>query len=73
MESLKFETEGELYETAIKIFRDSEGILLNIYTEFEDCKNIAKTSGIPIKEVMRRAEEAARKLFLSQKIQNDRQ
>lgn len=63
MESLKFEIEGEIYETAIKIASDSEGVLLNISAEFEDCKKIAKTSSIPVKEVMRRAEEAARKLF----------
>ena len=63
MELLKLEIEGEIYETAIKIASDSEGVLLNISAEFEDCKKIAKTSGIPVKEVMRRAEEAARKLF----------
>jgi uncharacterized protein (DUF111 family) len=63
IESLKLEIEGDIYETAIKIARDSEGVLLNISAEFEDCKKIAKTSGIPVKEVMRRAEETARKLF----------
>lgn len=63
IESVKFEIEGEIYESAIKIARDSEGVLLNISAEFEDCKKVAKTSGTPVKEVMRRAEEAARKLF----------
>ncbi|MGB9938569.1 nickel pincer cofactor biosynthesis protein LarC [Methanosarcina sp.] len=63
IEPVKFEVEGQVYETAVKIARDSEGVLLNISAEFEDCKKIAKTSGIPVKEVMRRAEEAARKLF----------
>jgi hypothetical protein len=63
IESLKFEIEGEIYETAVKIARDSEGVLLNISAEFEDCKVIAKTSGIPVKEVIKWAEEAARKLF----------
>ncbi|WP_321417456.1 nickel pincer cofactor biosynthesis protein LarC [uncultured Methanomethylovorans sp.] len=63
IESLKFEIEGEIYETAIKIARDPEGVLLNISAEFEDCKKITKLSGIPVKEVMRRAEEDARKLF----------
>jgi len=63
IESVKFEVEGQVYEAAVKIARDSEGILLNISAEFEDCKKIAKTSSVPVKEVMRRAEEAARKLF----------
>ena len=63
IEVIKFEVEGQLYETAVKIARDSEGILLNISAEFEDCKKIAKTSGVPIKEVIRKAEEAAKILF----------
>lgn len=63
IESIKFEVEGQVYEAAVKIARDSEGVLLNISAEFEDCKKIAKTSGVPVKEVMRRAEETARKLF----------
>ncbi|RXA21374.1 nickel pincer cofactor biosynthesis protein LarC [Methanosarcina sp. MSH10X1] len=63
IESVRFEVEGQVYEAAVKIARDSEGILLNISAEFEDCKKIAKASGVPVKEVMRRAEEAARKLF----------
>jgi uncharacterized protein (TIGR00299 family) protein len=63
IESVKFEVEGQVYETAVKIARDSEGILLNISAEFEDCKRIAKASGVPVKEVMRKAEEAARNRF----------
>ncbi|AKB49493.1 hypothetical protein MSBRW_0240 [Methanosarcina barkeri str. Wiesmoor] len=63
IESVNFEVEGQIYESAVKIARDSEGILLNMSAEFEDCKKIAKQSGIPVKEVMRKAEEAARKLF----------
>ncbi|HHV24917.1 MAG: nickel pincer cofactor biosynthesis protein LarC [Methanosarcina sp.] len=63
IELVKFEVEGQVYEAAVKIARDSEGILLNISAEFEDCKKIAKTSGVPVKEVMRKAEEAARRLF----------
>ncbi len=62
-EIIKFEVEGQLYEAAVKIARDSEGILLNISAEFEDCKKIAKTSSVPIKEVIRKAEEVARNLF----------
>ena len=63
IEVIKFEVEGQLYEAAVKIARDSEGILLNISAEFEDCKKIAKTSGVPIKEVIRKAEGAAKILF----------
>jgi uncharacterized protein (TIGR00299 family) protein len=63
IEFVKIEIEGTVYETAVKIARDSAGILLNISAEFEDCKRIAKESGVPVKEIMKRAEEAARRLF----------
>lgn len=63
IERIKIELEGQEFETAIKIARDSEGVLLNISAEFEDCKKIAKISGIPVREVMHRAEEVARNLF----------
>ncbi len=63
IERIKLEVEGQIYETAVKIARDSEGTLLNISAEFEDCKIIAKASGIPVKEVIRQAEAVARKLF----------
>ncbi|MDI9394436.1 MAG: nickel pincer cofactor biosynthesis protein LarC [Euryarchaeota archaeon] len=63
IERIIIELEGQEFETAIKIARDSEGVLLNISAEFEDCKKIAKISGIPVREVMHRAEEVARNLF----------
>lgn len=63
IEVIKLEVEGQIYGTAVKIARDSEGILLNISAEFEDCKKIAKASGVPVKEIMRKAEETARRLF----------
>ena len=63
IERIKIELEGQEFETAVKVARDSEGVLLNISAEFEDCKKIAKASRIPVREVMRRAEEVARKLF----------
>ena len=50
----------KLLSRSPEIRRDA---LLNISAEFEDCKKIAKASGVPVKEVMRKAEEAARKLF----------
>ncbi|MGB9928783.1 MAG: nickel pincer cofactor biosynthesis protein LarC [Methanosarcina sp.] len=63
IEIIKIEIEGQVYQTAVKVARDSEDILLNISAEFEDCKKIAKESGIPVREVIKRAEEAARKIF----------
>ncbi|AKB34967.1 hypothetical protein MSSAC_0377 [Methanosarcina siciliae C2J] len=63
IERIKIELEGREFEIAVKVARDSEGVLLNISAEFEDCKRVARTTGLPVKEVMRRAEEVAWKLF----------
>lgn len=59
IEKIKFEINGQVFEVAVKIARDSEGVLLNISAEFEDCKEIAKKTGTPVKDIMRRVEEVA--------------
>ncbi|MFA4934379.1 MAG: TIGR00299 family protein, partial [Candidatus Methanoperedens sp.] len=43
--------------------RDLRGVLLNISAEFEDCKKAAHESGIPVRDVIRLAEEKARSIF----------
>lgn len=54
---------GKIFVVAAKIARDLRGVILNISVEFEDCKKAAKGSGIPVKDVIRYAEEEARKSF----------
>lgn len=54
---------GEKFKATVKVARDTEGVLINISAEFEDCKQIARKSGLPLKEVMRRVEETARAFF----------
>lgn len=63
LEMVKIEVGGEKFEAAVKVARDTEGILLNISAEFEDCKQIARKCGFPVKEVMRRVEEEGRGRF----------
>jgi len=55
---------GTVFVVAVKIARDLNGVLLNISAEFEDSKKAAKGSGIPVKDVIRYAEEEARKSFI---------
>jgi len=52
-----------VFTIAIKIARDMRGVLLNISAEFEDCRKAAKESGIPVKDIIRRAEEEARRNY----------
>jgi len=68
MDSVKMQLKGIEYEIGVKIARDLRGVLLNISAEFEDCKKVSDLAGIPVKEVMRKAEEEARKKFLQTRM-----
>ncbi len=63
MDKVDVEINGRVFSIAVKIARDLRGVLLNISAEFEDCKKVARLSGVPVKDVIRKAEEEARKCF----------
>jgi uncharacterized protein (TIGR00299 family) protein len=54
---------NRLFTITVKIARDMRGVLLNISAEFEDCKKTAQESGVPVRDVIRIAEEKARQIF----------
>ena len=54
---------GRAFSIGVKVARDLRGVLLNISAEFEDCKKAAHESGTPVRDVIRIAEEEARKSF----------
>lgn len=51
---------GKPYKVRVKTACDTGGRILGISAEFEDCKQVASSSGIQVKDIMRRAEEVAR-------------
>ena len=63
MDKVEIKINGSVFNIAVKIARDLRGVLLNISAEFEDCKKAASLSGVPVKDVIRKAEEEARKCF----------
>ena len=63
MDEVGLELNGKTYRIAAKISRDLNGILLNISAEFDDCKKASIDSGIPVRDIIRMAEEEARRLF----------
>ncbi len=63
MGEVEITIKGRVFPVAVKIARDLRGVLLNISTEFEDCKKASQASGIPVRDVIRLAEERARKSF----------
>jgi hypothetical protein len=48
--------EGVTYSVAIKISR-MDGSLVNVKAEYEDCRKIAKEAGVPLRMVIKKAEE----------------
>jgi pyridinium-3,5-bisthiocarboxylic acid mononucleotide nickel chelatase len=64
MDKIEIDIGDETFSIATKIARDTRGILLNISAEFEDCKKASQKSGMPVRDVIRMAEEKARRFFL---------
>jgi hypothetical protein len=63
MNEIELEINGKTYQVAAKSARDLNGTLLNISAEFDDCKKASRDSGIPVRDVIRMAEEKARRLL----------
>jgi len=61
---VKVRIKGVEKEAGVKISRDAKGNLLNVAAEFEDAKRVAKELKMPIKEVIKLVEEAAKKKLL---------
>lgn len=58
--TVEVEIEGTVYRAAVKVSRLGSSIL-NVKPEFEDCRLIAKETGLPIRIVMKKVEEEARR------------
>lgn len=56
---VEIEIGGQKYSISVKIAHDRSDTVLHISAEFEDCKRISQECGLPLKEVIRRAEENA--------------
>jgi len=61
LDTVKIRIHGEERAVTVKIAEDALGNVLNVSAEFEDAKKAAEELGVPVREVMRAAEEAARR------------
>jgi len=52
--------DGDAYEVAVKVATDDEGAVLDVSAEFDDAAAVARETTLPVREVARRAEAAAR-------------
>ncbi|WP_440764686.1 nickel pincer cofactor biosynthesis protein LarC [Natronorubrum sp. DTA7] len=59
-ETVELEVEGETYEVTVKIASDVDGEVYDVSTEYDDARAVAAEMGVSIREVIHRAETAAR-------------
>ena len=48
------------YEVSVKVASDANGVVYDVSAEYDDAAGVAAETGLPIREVMRRAEDAVR-------------
>lgn len=54
------EIDGDAYEIDVKVATDSEGTVFDVSGEYDDAAGVADETGLPVREVLRRAEDALR-------------
>lgn len=60
IETVRVQIAGSEKEIGVKIATDTEGRLIDVSAEYEDARKVAKELGIPLREVVRMAENQAR-------------
>lgn len=63
MDHVTLSLNDEFFEIPVKIASDQVGEIIHISAEYEACRKIADSAHIPLRQVMRRAEEAAWERF----------
>ena len=58
-ETAEIEIDGVTHEITVKVASDSAGEVYDVSTEYDDAAAVAEKTGVPIREVMRRAEEGS--------------
>lgn len=61
MRTVTVEINGADYQASVKVSRLGNAVL-NVKPEFDDCKNIATETGLPLRAVIKKVEEEARKV-----------
>jgi uncharacterized protein (TIGR00299 family) protein len=58
--TVELAVDGETYEVAVKVGADDEGTVFDVSAEYDDAAAVARETRLPVREVARRAEAAAR-------------
>ncbi|WP_338729484.1 nickel pincer cofactor biosynthesis protein LarC [Haladaptatus sp. DJG-WS-42] len=59
-ETTTLDIEGTTYDVSVKLASDADDTLYDVSAEYDDAAAVANETGLPIREVMRRAEAAVR-------------
>ncbi|WP_049980830.1 nickel pincer cofactor biosynthesis protein LarC [Halolamina rubra] len=59
-ETAEITVEGERYEVSVKVASDEDGEVFDRSAEYDDALSVARETGLAVREVVRRAEEAVR-------------
>ncbi len=59
-ETATLDIEGHSYEVSVKLASDADDTLYDVSAEYDDAALVAEKTGLPIREIMRRAEAAVR-------------
>jgi uncharacterized protein (TIGR00299 family) protein len=55
-ETVTLSIDGEEFEVTVKIASDTDGTVFDVSTEYDDAAAVADATGVPVREVMQRAE-----------------
>ncbi|MBB6647954.1 nickel pincer cofactor biosynthesis protein LarC [Halobellus ruber] len=56
----ELDVDGETYEVSVKVASDQDGMTYDHSAEYDDAAAVAEATGLPVREVLRRAEAAVR-------------
>jgi uncharacterized protein (TIGR00299 family) protein len=59
-ETAEIEVDGERYEVSVKVASDEDGVVFDRSAEYDDALEVAQETGVAVREVVRRAEDAVR-------------
>jgi len=59
-ETVTIDVDGDTYEVTVKTASDTDGEVYDVSCEFDDAAAVADATDLPVREVVRRAEEAVR-------------
>jgi uncharacterized protein (TIGR00299 family) protein len=60
IERASIEVQGTTFEVDVKIGSDADGAVFDVSAEYDDATAVARETGVPLREVARRAEDAIR-------------